>query len=119
MPGVLPVPDAPTFAVQQVIGSSHERVAFTRRAMPTRLEAIPRAGAATWATVTPAPRAARSTHSRTVGLRQSRGKSGSSPLRSSRIDQSGESQSWSGCLDDPFASGGNVEPLVAPFLGRT
>src|SRR5215831_40869 len=117
MPGVLPVPDAPTTAVQQVTGSSHALVTFTRRAMPTRLEAIPRAGTATWATVTPAPRAARSTHARTLGLRQSRGNSGNSPRRSSRIDQSGASQSWSGCL--PFASGDTLPPLADPLAGGT
>src|SRR5262245_7935328 len=118
MPGVLPVPDAPTTTVQQVTGSCHEFVAFTRRAMPTRLEAIPRAGTATCAIVTPAPRAARSTHARTLGLRHSRGKSGNSPRRSSSIDQSGESQSCSGCLD-PLASGDMLPPLADPLAGRT
>src|SRR5262249_14842580 len=113
MPGVLPVPDAPTTAVQQVTGSCHEVVAFTRRLMPTRLEAIPRAGTATCATGTPAPRAARSTRARTGLLRQSRGNSGNSPRRSSRIDQSGESQSCRGCL--PFAAGGALPPLPDPL----
>src|SRR5215831_14808002 len=98
MPGVLPVPDAPTTAVQQVMGAIHDLDAFTLRAMPIKLEAIPRAGTATCAAVTSAPSAARLTHSRTGAPRQSRGKSGNSPRPSSRIDQSGASQSWSGCL---------------------
>src|SRR5262249_32136921 len=118
MPGVLPVPDAPTTAVQQVTGSNHELVAFTRRAMPTRLEAIPRAGTATCATVTPAPRAARSTPARPLGLGLWWGKSGNSPRRSSSIHQSGEPQSGSGCLA-PLGSGDPLPPLADPLAGRT
>src|SRR5262249_54846390 len=50
-----------------------------------------------------------------AGLRQSRGNSGNSPRRSSSIDQSGESQSCSGCL--PFASGDTLPPLADPLAG--
>ena len=58
IPGVLPVPEAPTIAAQMVMGCDHDREAWTRRAVPIRLEAIAISGTATCAGVTPAPRAA-------------------------------------------------------------
>jgi len=50
-------------ATHMLSGSDHERDARTRRAVPMRLEAIPTNGTATCAGVTPAPWAARSSHS--------------------------------------------------------
>src|SRR5262249_11905314 len=94
MPGVLDVPENPTTAAQHVIGSVHGLDALTRRAVPIKLEVIPNIGIATCAGVAPAPCAARSTQSRHFSGRVSMGKSGNSPRRSSRMDQSGSFQSW-------------------------
>jgi hypothetical protein len=93
MPGVLEVPENPTTPVQQVVGSVHDLDAFTRRAVPIRLETIPNIGTATCAAVAPAQCAARSTQSPHASGKVSIGKGGNSPRRSSRMDQSGSSQS--------------------------
>ena len=89
MPGVLPVPEKPAMTVQHVIGCVNDVDAFTRRAVPIRLEAIPIKGTATCPLVTPAPSAARSIHSRHGSEKTSTGNSGKSPRRSSKILQSG------------------------------
>ncbi len=92
IPGVFPVPDKPTTATHRVSGSDQLLDALTRRAAPTMLATTPSSGTATCAGVTPAPWAASTSHCcMSVGI-FSTGNCGSSPRRSSRIDQSGSDQ---------------------------
>src|SRR5262249_46622207 len=96
------------------MGCRHDDVASMQREAPMRLEIIPSMGTATWAGVTRAPLGGRLTSLCFLGLRHGRETWGTSPRLSSKIDQSGEYQSSSGCL----ASGGTLPPLADPLGGR-